>query len=738
MLPAREVYKAEIPMSTNEEERLKEVLLYRTVDEDMAVSLDEICRLVQSLFHVSIALVTLVGAGEQTYLAKCGTDLNGATGDDAFCNYAILDDDVLVIGDTANDPRFCDNPNVTGGLKVRFYAGAPLVIRPGIRLGTLCLIDTVPRDFSAEEAAQLQTMARMVVNEMRRWRVMIDLQREQDLQRQTARLAKVGSWVLDLSAGALTWSDETFRIFDVDQNVAPTPELVEGLWRSGGRVGFERAAAAMQKIMTNGTPFDIELPIVTARGNARWIRCAAEAELRQGKVARITGSMQDVTAEHAHAIEIERLAYRDALTDLPNRALFLEMLGGALQQANRNDQIALLLFDMDHFKNVNDALGHEVGDRLVNEVATLLSSSFGPEAFTARIGGDEFAVVIACADANRLTAEARQVIQRHDEIRRAERLPVTLSAGLALYPDHAPTSDYLLRMADTALFQAKEQGRNRLVVFEQKMQDDIERQLALLQDVRRGIAASEFVLFYQPIVAIQGREEVQGFEALMRWRHPEKGLLSPGSFAAAFDDPKLSHALGEVALDSAMTQMRAWRDEKVPFGRVAVNLSSAQFQMDDLAAHVAKKLKRFRVAPRQLTLEVTENVYLGWNGQLVSDTIRALHDQGILIALDDFGTGYASLTSVNHFPIDRLKIDQSFVRELSDPAVVAAVLALGRSKGIKVIAEGVETVDQLNTLRAMGCDKVQGYYYSKPMPAEAVPQFLHRFAGGMAKDVAAA
>jgi EAL domain-containing protein (putative c-di-GMP-specific phosphodiesterase class I) len=317
-------------------------------------------------------------------------------------------------------------------------------------------------------------------------------------------------------------------------------------------------------------------------------------------------------------------------------------------------------------------------------------------------------------------------------------LSITASIGAALYPEHDRNATALLGNAEIALYRAKNAGRNRFVIFEPNMRDEVEQRIALLGEIRSGIDRGEFVLYYQPLVRIAKPRAVTGFEALMRWQHPSRGVLTPDKFSVGFEDQELSLAMGEVALDSAMAQMRTWIDAAIEFGRVAVNLSASQFRGGNLAAAVIAKLLRTRVPTRCLTLEVTENVYMGWGSDVVADTIHALHEAGILIALDDFGTGYASLTHLKQFPIDRIKIDKSFVRDLRDPAIVAAILSIGASMGIKVVAEGVEDVHQLELLGAMGCDQAQGYYFARPMPATDVPRFLSTFGDSVAAEAQAA
>ena len=720
------------PIPPNEEERLKEILGYDYPDGPAQASLNRICLLAQSLFNVPIALVTLIGRHEQKFIAKCGVDADGTPRKDAFCTYAILDDEVLIVNDATRDARFSENPLVTGDMHIRFYAGAPLIVRPGIRLGTLCIINTKPCEFSKEEASRLQMLATVAVNELRRYRVTLDLMRQQELSAQTARMTKVGSWIWDVRTKSLVWSEETYRIFEVALDVTPTEKMVTRFW-GDDRTGVARG---MERVVRDRVPVDLEHPIVTAAGTQRWVRSVAEPEITDGAVSRIIGSIQDITEQRQQAAKMERLAFYDSLTGLPNRALFQIRFSTAVAEAEQlGSKVGLLILDLDHFKDLNDTLGHAAGDALLRSVSEQLLAVYCGTDRVARLGGDEFAVIIPnVRDANDLmvpTERFRELLRDPHEPD-GKRLPISVSIGAALYPEHDRNAAGLLRNAEIALYRAKNAGRNRFVIFEQSMREEVEQRISLLGEIRSGIERGEFALYYQPLVRIAEPRAVTGFEALMRWKHPARGVLAPDKFLAGLEDPELSLSLGEVALDSAMAQMRAWIDTGIDFGRIAVNLSASQFRGGNLAKAIVAKLARARVPAKRLTLEVTENVYLGWGSDVVAETIRALHEAGILIALDDFGTGYASLTHLKQFPIDRIKIDRSFVRDLRDPAIVAAILSIGASMGIKVVAEGVEDVHQLELLGTMGCDQAQGYYFARPMPATDVPKFLTTFGDSVA------
>ena len=465
-----------------------------------------------------------------------------------------------------------------------------------------------------------------------------------------------------------------------------------------------------------------------------------DVELADGRTLRLSHNLvegggfvvthEDVTDLLRAAAQAEFLAFRDPLTSLPNRAAFQRAYDEAVVAAEQGGETCgLIMLDVDHFKDINDTLGHDAGDALLQSLAGLLKRAFRSTDTVARLGGDEFAIVLrglrSQADLTR-PIEALQSLLRTPIEHAGQSFTICASIGAALHDDPDADATHLLKNADVALYQAKYDGRNRSVVFEPSMRTEVEKRVELLREVRLGINGGEFDLYYQPVVDLP-THTVAGFEALMRWNHPEQGVLTPAAFMAAFEDNDLSLQLGEVAFERALAQMRAWLDEGVEFGRVAINVSSSQFRTGRLASEIGERLERWGVSADRLTIEVTENVYMGWGSDVVSETVRQLHDAGVLIALDDFGTGYASLANLRQFPIDRLKIDKSFVQDSQDDAIVRAVINLGSSMGMKVVAEGVERVEQLDTLTGYGCDQVQGYHFAKPMPGGAVAEFLRGF-----------
>ena len=466
-------------------------------------------------------------------------------------------------------------------------------------------------------------------------------------------------------------------------------------------------------------------------GVETWVRSASKVLVgADGQPERLVNLFKDITDRRRQTEAVETLAFKDTLTDLPNRALFQHRFQEAVSASELlGEMFGLIMIDVDHFKDINDTLGHDAGDALLKRLAEMLRHAFRADDTVARLGGDEFAVILrglhSEADMLRPIQTLQELLRRPIE-HGGRSFTCSASIGAALHGDPDADPSHMVKNADIALYRAKDAGRNRSVMFQPSMRSELEQRIELLRDVRAGIAAGEFVLFYQPVVDVRVGG-VTGFEALMRWAHPEQGILAPARFMAAFEDQDLSLKLGDVAFEAALQQMRTWIDAGVAFGRVAVNISAAQFRSGRLAEEIQERLARWNVPCDRLTIEVTENVYMGWGSELVSETVKRLHDAGVMIALDDFGTGYASLANLRQFPIDRLKIDKSFVQNAEDEAIVKAVITLGSSMGMKVVAEGVEDQVQLDKLVRYGCDQVQGYHFGRPMPADDVPGFLAGF-----------
>lgn len=450
----------------------------------------------------------------------------------------------------------------------------------------------------------------------------------------------------------------------------------------------------------------------------------------ESKVRHYISIINDITERKNYESQLEYQSGHDALTGLANRSLLSDRLEQAIARANRTkSMVAVLLLDLDRFKLVNDGLGHNVGDTLLAIVAQRLVACVRTTDTVARLGGDEFVVVMTDLDSEHDAApSARKLLKQLSQpMTIAEReIVATASMGIALYPKDAEHASVLLKNADVAMYRAKELGRNSMQFYTPALNATTLARLELETALRRALERDEFILYYQPKVELH-RGQVIGAEALIRWRHPLLGMVSPGDFIPLAEETGLIGPIGEWAIDHAVAQLKAWQSEGLPNICLAVNLSARQFQQENLAKVVAQALYLHDVDARHLELEVTESAVMQDPERTVA-TLRDLKEVGVRLALDDFGTGYSSLNYLKRFPIDTLKIDQSFVRDITtdpdDAAIALTVITLAHSLKLRVIAEGVETEAQLSILRRNGCDEMQGFYFSRPLPADGFADLL--------------
>ena len=470
-----------------------------------------------------------------------------------------------------------------------------------------------------------------------------------------------------------------------------------------------------------------EVELLTSDGTALPVEVFARTiSYRDGPAGVI--AVRDIRERRAAEDRIRHLAHHDGLTGLANRMLFQERLGQALAASARTGEaFAVMCLDLDRFKAVNDTLGHQAGDLLLMQVAARLRACAGPGDTVARTGGDEFVVLQAGGPqphaAAGLAARLVQAIAAPFDLG-GKQDSIGASIGVALCPQDGSDAEQLLNKADVALYRAKSQGRGTSCFYEPAMDAHLRQQRRLEQDLKLALGTRQLEMHYQPQYLCGGSGALVGFEALMRWNHPERGRVSPADFVPVAEESGLIVPLGLWTLEQACTDALAWPDHC----RVAVNLSAAQFRGGQLPAAVADVLARSGLPARRLELEVTESLLIK-NFDQALETLQRLKDLGVRIALDDFGTGYSSLSYLQRFPFDKLKIDKSFIDALESAkggqAIVAAILAMSRSLSLDVTAEGVETVEQLSILRSMGCGTIQGYLLGRPMSADQVRSLLN-------------
>ncbi|MDP2370641.1 putative bifunctional diguanylate cyclase/phosphodiesterase [Rhodoferax sp.] len=486
--------------------------------------------------------------------------------------------------------------------------------------------------------------------------------------------------------------------------------------------------ALHQRVMKGETGM-LEFEIKGLKGTRRWLEThAAPMRGADGEPEMLLGITRDITQRKQAEERAQYLAHFDALTGLPNRAQLDDRAKYAISLAQRSEgSVALMFLDLDHFKDINDTLGHSVGDALLVEVAKRLRLMLREEDTVSRLGGDEFIFLVHDIDAQHAAHLAQKLLDVVAEPYRIEPydLNVSGSIGIALYPDDGDDLETLFKNADAAMYRVKQEGRHGYRFFTAEMQTRSARHLQLVNALRQALERDQLRLHYQPQVSL-GDGRIVGVEALLRWTHPELGQVPPAEFIPAAEDSGLIMPIGEWVLRHAARQARFWMQDGLAPLVMAVNLSAVQFRHPDLPNLVSRILDEESLPPEYLELELTEGVALQ-DPQGAIAVMNQLHERGVRMSIDDFGTGYSSLGHLKKFKVYKLKIDQSFVRDIStdaeDRAIVSAIIHMAKSLGLQTIAEGVETAGQLAYLREQGCDEVQGYYFSKPLPAEEFAQF---------------
>ena len=484
-----------------------------------------------------------------------------------------------------------------------------------------------------------------------------------------------------------------------------------------------------QEVMLSGEPQVTELPTELS-GEERIFQSVKVPWRQDGEIKGIIGISRDITDHKSIVEQAEWAANHDALTQLPNRAFFQTSLSAMMMKAaSAGHELALLHVDLDHFKQVNDTLGHDAGDALLEEIAGRLQSCVRSSDVVARLGGDEFAIVLPGCGADQASGIAEKIIGslRKPFTYNGRVLDCRASIGGGVFPIHGGGPQELLKSADMALYAAKGAGRGIAKMFEPSLRDDMQKRVSMLALGRRALRDGQIFPYYQPKIDLL-TGAVSGFEALLRWHHPRLGARLPGTIAACFEDFDLATEISDRMIDGAVADMRAWLDQGLEFGSVAVNAGAAEFRTGKFADSILRRLEQSGVPTSRFQLEVTETVFLGRGAECVESDLKLLSAHGVKIALDDFGTGYASLRHLRQFPVHIIKIDKSFVSEMNrlkdDAAIVKAVINLGQSLGMDVVAEGIENTSQEAELRQMGCGYGQGFLYSKALPASRMKAYL--------------
>lgn len=714
------------PVGPREVERLQNLRSLNILDTVAQPQFDAVVELARALFDVPVVLISFVDKDRQWFKAKCGLDVCQTDREVAFCNHTILGNTVLVVTDAEKDDRFRSNPLVMEGPGIRFYAGYPLSIEEGLNLGTLCLVDTKPRHFSPGEIEKLSQIGSVVegllLSHQQREVALritqeassltVDLQKRQSLLRQMEELAGIGAWSCSLASGELQWSDQVYHIHELPIGQQPPIAKALDFYPEPYRSVVQ---GALRDTFEDGVPFSFEADFVTAKGNMRRVRSSGDRILDPSGELFIVGIFQDITEQAAYEQHLWELANLDRLTGLPNRARFIELAETELSA--RNDKVpSLMLIDIDGFKKINDTFGHEIGDQLIKIVADRLSEISNDRVQLFRTGGDEFAILAPFKDQLRLTRLCEKIIKA---IKRplsfsGHNLSITCSIGCCTSAQAGWTVNELLKCADVALREVKRSARGTYEFFGEGSESGLSARMAAISMVLDAVATDRLLPFFQEEVDLASGRRV-GFEALARIIDADGKIVMPGQFWPAFSDPDCARVISDQILTKALQQIRLWADVGVEHGIVGINVSEVCIRERNYADHVLLELSRHGVAPSSLMIEITETVILAEGEEVVLQNIRTLKAAGCKIALDDFGTGYASLSHLRDYPIDFVKIDRSFIKELTsrpeNRTIVTALVQLCRSLGLKVIAEGIENEEALSSLRKIGCDVGQGFLF---------------------------
>jgi diguanylate cyclase (GGDEF)-like protein/PAS domain S-box-containing protein len=621
-----------------------------------------------------------------------------------------------------NDPCFAPWYSKAKQYGFQTAIAIPLVLRGAVD-GVLSIYSPCPKLPNGEACGEL-------VNVASRISVTLDQALDQEqlrLQGVALSAAANGVFITDRDC-RIKWVNDGFTRqsgYSAAEAVGQTPHLLssgdqkgpfcDDLWHTirGGEVW----KGNVEKRHKSGSLYMVNQSITPLRDD-------------HGQITHFVAIHEDITARVQAEARIEYDAHHDSLTGLFNRTVFQSNLPMAMAHAKRaGHMVALFFLDLDHFKFINDTLGHASGDLLLRTVADRLRSALRDADVVARLGGDEFAIIQTdLTHINGCITLAQKLLRHLSQPVEMDghQLHVTASIGITVYPADDSDPAQLVKNADLAMYRAKHEGRNNYQFYSAEMNADVQTRLTMERELRRALECNELVLYYQPQMD-QPAHRLVGVEALLRWQHPRRGLLAPAEFITVAEDCGLIVPLGEWVLRQACVQNQAWQAAGLPPVRVAVNVATIQFQRGNLVATITQILQETGLAPQYLAIELTES---GLMTNLVSaaETLKRLHDFGIQIAIDDFGTGYSSLNYLKRFAVDKLKIDRSFVHDLTqdpdDASIVKAIIQLGHSLGLLVIAEGVETEEELRYLSELGCDEIQGYYFSRPVPAEAIVQFM--------------
>ncbi len=721
------------PVPENEERRLAELYTYELLDTPAEAAFDRLTHALCHALDVPIATITLVDRNRQWVKSARGLDLAEAAPQPPFCGHVVYHNAPLLIEDTRRDERFREHPLVTGPPYLRFYAGMPLTSANGLPLGAVCALDTRPRRLTAEGLACHEDIAHAVseLAEIRRLEGFLERERRLFAAGPTVifRWGAEPGWPMQYASASLA---EVFGYQPEALLGTAFTELVHPTDRP--RVEQE-LATDIERGATRYKPEPYRLR--HADGSYRWVQDVRLIEWDEsGQWLGLYGYLNDITERVELEAQLDQHRFYDTRTGLPNRALFEERLDRAVREHHtRQGGLAVIALDLADFHAINDSLGHAGGDAVLQAVGERLSRLVGPTDTVARLSGDEFGLLVHRLDgveaAIHLAERIVETVAAPYKTTGVD-IPINVRTGLRLCPDGPCSTKTLLEQADAALNQAKSEGASYRF-FSEELTGQARQRLELVADLRQALAEEEqLAVHYQPQIDLYTGHWA-GVEALVRWRHPQRGWISPATFIPAAERAGLIEWLGHWVLEQACAQGRAWLAQGVAFGRVAVNVAVPQLHDDRFVEQVLSTLTKTQLPANYLEIELTESLMVAPNGPVI-ERLETLRRYGVRVTVDDFGTGYSALSYLKDLPIDRIKIDRSFVQGLPKEcrmlAVTRAILALGHSLQHTIIAEGIEDEHERTALLAEGCRYGQGYLLAQPAPPGALPSGPRGRSGG--------
>lgn len=680
-----------------------------------------ITQLTTAILQCPVSLVAIVEAERQWFLGKTGFGPDETPIAQSICAVCIAGGDPLLVRDTQADPRFENNELVTGAPFIRSYLGVPIRYENGELLGTLCAISPEPDAFSPAQIRPLAMLAELVEQKIALYARTQELSRSNAALREAERVfchaeqaANVGSWRIDIATKALQWSEQAHVIHGLSTYRAVSVEDAIRFYCEDDRA---MVIAALRAAIDDAVPMQFETQIRRKDGTTRRIRVIGERIDIDGKPESVAGIVQDCTEEYLGHLALKRAAEHDRLTGLYNRAEFDRRLNIAMQTADRQP-VTVAVLDLDGFKEINDTLGHLAGDRVLTDLAGRFQRLVGRDVFLARWGGDEFALLFPAGTslgeagecAGRMIAETRRLASETSQF---ELLGAT--CGIARLDEVLPGEE-IIRRADLALYRGKQEAPGSVVCWNETLEARQSVRKAAAARLRTALDKHEAFAAYQPIIDLETGATVS-FEALLRLPDGRGGVLAACEIFSALLDPVLSRRVSQMMLLQILNDGPQLLETFGLDCRIGLNLSEADLREGDFARHVLAMLEASPLSPRNLTIEVTETMLLSDETGGLRNSLQLLDAAGCTIALDDFGTGFSSLSNLRRFPIRKLKIDREFISSIASDSqsrlIIQAIVEMARGLGLRVVAEGVETAEQEQFLRQIGCNLVQGFRYGR-------------------------